>query len=290
MASIVANSLETRMQAEDLRLAGGRRLKGIFAEGSVDQPLVTVITAVYNGQPYVAGCLESVLRQDYPNIEHIVLDGASNDGTVDVLREYDDRIALWRSEPDTGVYDAWNKALAEARGEWICFLGADDEFLPGAISAYIALANRNPQAEYLCSRVNWVHSSGYRRMIGEPWRWRKFSKTTCVPHTGSMHRRSLLGRLGAFDTSYRLLADYEFLLRAGRQLNAAYMPVITVMMRGGGISSTYGSKAFEEEARAQVETGERNKALATIHKFVQKAKFSLRPIRFALGRIIARVK
>jgi ABC-type bacteriocin/lantibiotic exporter with double-glycine peptidase domain len=68
------------------------------------------------------------------------------------------------------------------------------------------------------------------------------------------------------------------------------MPVITVMMRGGGISSTYGSKAFEEEARAQVETGERNKALATIHKFVQKAKFSLRPIRFALGRIIARVK
>jgi glycosyltransferase involved in cell wall biosynthesis len=218
------------------------------------------------------------------------LDGASNDGTVDVLREYDDRIALWRSEPDGGLYEAWNKALAEARGEWICFLGADDEFRPDAISAYMALANRNPKAEYLCSRVNWVHSSGYQRMIGEPWRRGKFSKTTCVPHTGSMHRRSLLGRLGAFDTSYRLLADYEFLLRAGRQLNTAYMPVITVMMRGGGISSTYGSKAFEEELRAQVETGGRNKTLAMIHMYVQKAKFSLRPLRFALGRVLARIK
>jgi glycosyltransferase involved in cell wall biosynthesis len=278
------------MQTENGRLSGGMRLKGKFAEGSADRPLVTVVTSILNGRPYVAGCLESVLRQDYPNIEHIVFDGASNDGTVDVLREFDDRIALWRSEPDTGVYDAWNKALVEARGEWICFLGADDEFQPGAISAYMALANRNPQAEYLCSRVNWVHSSGYRRIIGEPWRWRKFLKTTCVPHTGSMHRRSLLDKLGAFDTSYPLLADYEILMRAGRQLNTAYMPIITVMMRGGGQSSTYGFRAFEEEARAQVETGGRNKTLATIHKYVQKAKFSLRPIRFALGRTIARVK
>ena len=74
------------MQAENERLSGGKRLKGIFAENSVDQPLVTVITAVYNGRKYVAGCLESVFRQDYRNIEHVVLDGASNDGTVDVLR------------------------------------------------------------------------------------------------------------------------------------------------------------------------------------------------------------
>ena len=90
--------------------------------------------------------------------------------TTERLTSYDfnDRIALWRSEPDAGVYDAWNKALAEARGEWICFLGVDDEFLPGAISAYMALAAKNPKAEYLCSKVRWVHPSGYERMARTP--------------------------------------------------------------------------------------------------------------------------
>ena len=173
MATNLVHSQGHNEQGQDLRLFGGSRLKGVFAENRLDQPLVTVITAVYNGHKYMAGCLESVLRQDYPNIEHIVFDGASNDGTVGVLRQYDDRIAMWRSEPDAGVYDAWNKALAEARGEWICFLGVDDEFLPGAIRAYMALAAKNPQAEYLCSNVRWVHPSGYERMLGRPWTWRE---------------------------------------------------------------------------------------------------------------------
>src|ERR1700722_15718402 len=147
------------MQVDSATKFGGQRGKGILAQGRPDLPLVTVITAVYNGQPYVAGCLESVLRQDYPNIEHIVLDAGSNDGTVDVLRQYDDRIALWRSEPDRGIFDAWNKALLEAHGEWICFLGSDDEFLPGAVSAFMPLSAQDPQAEYLCSKAKLLFPS-----------------------------------------------------------------------------------------------------------------------------------
>ena len=137
------------MQVDHETKSGGMRMKGVLPQNSADRPLVTVVTAVFNGQPNLAGCLESILRQDYPNIEHIVVDGGSSDGTVDVLRQYDDRIAYWQSEPDKGVYDAWNKALAEAHGEWICFLGVDDELLPRAVSAYMALAANNPQAEYL---------------------------------------------------------------------------------------------------------------------------------------------
>src|ERR1700748_1400497 len=134
------------MQTDIASTFGGKRLKKNVAENRIDQPLVTVITAVFNGQPHIAGCLESVLEQDYPNIEHIVMDGCSIDGTVDVLRRYDDQIAYWKSERDSGVYDAWNKGLAEARGEWICFLGSDDEFLPGAVSTYMALAAKHPKA------------------------------------------------------------------------------------------------------------------------------------------------
>jgi glycosyltransferase involved in cell wall biosynthesis len=272
--------------AESAPLCGGKRLKGIFAEGNVDRPLVTVITAVYNGQPYVRGCLDSVGRQDYPNIEHIIVDGRSSDGTVDVLQQCNDRIALWRSEPDRGIYDAWNKALIEARGEWICFLGVDDEFLPGAVSAYMALAAMNPQAEYLSSKAKLIHSSGYVRVVGSRWTWKKFSRMMCTPHAGSMHRRSLLDRLGTYDTSYRVVADYELLLRARGHLVTAYMPVITVMMRAGGVSLT--RQALQEQARAKVTAGGRNKLLAAIELSIANAKYLLRPLRAAIGRTLMR--
>jgi len=285
--SIVANSQPSATPAENPRLSGGRRLKGIVAEPCTHQPLVTVITAVYNGQPCVAGCLQSVLRQDYPNVEHIVMDGGSTDGTVDMLRQHDASIALWRSEADRGIYDAWNKALFEARGEWICFLGADDVFLPGAISQYMAMATANPQAEFLSSNVQVVHPSGYVRVLGKPWSWSSFSRGMCTPHVGAMHRRSLFDRLGNYDTSYRIVADYELLLRARRHLNTAYLPITTVVMRAGGVSCT--REALHEQARAKMATGGRSRLLASIELNFELAKTLLHPpVRYVLGRIATR--
>ncbi len=264
-------------------------MQGFFAEESAISPLVTVVTAVFNGEAYLSGCLESVLRQDYPNIEHIVMDGGSQDGTVDILRQYDDRIALWRSEPDKGIYDAWNKALAEARGEWICFLGCDDELLPGAVSAYMTLAAKNPEAEYLSSQVRWVHPSGYVNTAhGHPWSWKRFSKAMCVAHPGSMHRRSLFERLGVYDTSYRTAADYEFLLRARSELKAAFMPVVTAMMRAGGASDS--SYALLEAYRARTLTGHRNLLLAKAELWELRARFKLGPLRRTLGKLITQWK
>jgi glycosyltransferase involved in cell wall biosynthesis len=270
------------------RLCGGRRLQGSAAETSTEHPLVTVVTAVFNGEPYMAACIESVLSQDYPNIEHIVLDGASRDGTVDVLRRYEDRIAFWKSEPDSGVYDAWNKALLEARGEWICFLGADDEFLPGAISGYMALAAKNPSAEYLSSQTRWVHPSGYERTIGQAWTWKKFQRRMVTAHVGSMHNRSLFDRLGSFDTTYRSAADYELLLRANDGLRTAYMPAVTVMMRAGGVSDD--SAAFTEATKAKIVTGKRNKTLAMLELHIANAKCRLRPLRRTVGAFVARFR
>ena len=265
---------------------GGKRFKGIVAQSRPDLPLVSVITAVYNGLPDLPSCLDSVIHQDYPNIEHIVLDGGSRDGTVDVLRQYDDQIALWKSEPDSGIYDAWNKALLQANGEWICFLGADDEYLPGAVSAYMALAAKNPQAEYLSSKVRVVHPSGYERTLGSAWAWRKFSRSMCTPHVGSMHRRSLFDRLGAYDTSYRIVGDYELLLRARHQLQTSYLPAITVMMKYGGISTS--RVALVEQARAKVATGNRSRFLAAVELYLGYTRTILHPpVRYALGRIVA---
>jgi glycosyltransferase involved in cell wall biosynthesis len=274
------------MQIDVEGKCGGKRFKGIVAQSRPALPLVSVITAVYNGLPDLSSCLDSVIHQDYPNIEHIVLDGGSRDGTVDVLRQYDDQVALWRSEPDSGIYDAWNKALLEAGGEWICFLGADDAFVPGAVSAYMALAAKNPEAEYLSSQVKVLHPSGYERTLGSPWTWKKFSRSMCTPHVGSMHRRSLFDRLGAYDTSYRIVGDYELLLRARHQLKTSYMPAITVVMKYGGISTS--RVALVEQARAKVATGNRSRVLAAVELYLGYTRTILHPpVRYALGKIVA---
>src|ERR1700733_12213698 len=234
-------------------ISGGKRLRGDTPPDNPQLPLVSVITAVFNAEDCIASCIESVLRQDYPNIEHIILDGCSMDGTVAILRQYQDRIAIWQSEPDNGVYDAWNKGLSLARGEWIAFLGADDLYLPGAISAYMELARQNPDAKFLSSGARLFSPSGYSPIFGGPWEWSRFATAMSTIHVGTMHHKTLFNRFGKFDTSYRIAGDYEFLLRPRGNLRAAFTPAVTVVMRAGGLSDS--TAGYLEVRRAKVNAG-----------------------------------
>ncbi len=276
------------MRIHEESTSGGQRLKDIWAEGTTEFPLVTVVTAVFNGGSYLEGCLESVLAQDYPNIEHIIMDGGSTDGTLDILRQYEGRIALWRSESDRGVYDAWNKALLEARGEWICFLGVDDEFLPGAISAYMAFASQNKDVDYIASAGKIAYPSGYERVYGHPWTWKKLSRRMQALHVGSMHKRSLFEQYGNFDISYRIVGDYEFLLRPRINLRAAFMSVPTVVVRSGGISDSI--DALYEASRAKLETGDLPKLLIRIDLCFALIKYKARPlVHYVLKRLVGSI-
>jgi glycosyltransferase involved in cell wall biosynthesis len=262
--------------SEKFKTCGGKRLHEANSSERHSEPLVSVITAVFNGEGKIRECLKSVIDQEYPFIEHIIVDGGSSDGTIDVLRQYEDKIALWISEPDGGVYDAWNKGLASARGEWVAFLGADDVFLPGAISAYMDLAARNPDAQFLSSVARWEHQTGYSRLFGEGWQWPRFSQYMCTAHPGSMHRRSLFTDYGTYNTSYKITADYELLLRAGVSLKAAFMPVTTVAMQAGGLSDSF--RALREASRARVETGGQPAGMEAIRLFVAVVKRIIRKI------------
>jgi cellulose synthase/poly-beta-1,6-N-acetylglucosamine synthase-like glycosyltransferase len=117
---IVEGSLDISSDKEPKSV--GMHVQCDATSSSPDIRVVGVITAVFNGHDHIADCIESVINQDYPNVEHIILDGGSTDGTVTILRSYEGRIAFWKSEPDKGVCDAWNKGLKLARGEWIAFL------------------------------------------------------------------------------------------------------------------------------------------------------------------------
>jgi len=217
------------------------------------EPFVSVITAVFNGNDYICGCIESVLTQDYPYVEHIIVDGGSKDGTIEILRRYEDRLALWISEPDSGVYDAWNKGIQLARGEWIAFLGADDTYLPGAISTYMKLAKENPRAEFLSSKARLDHITGYAPTFGGPWEWPRFSRAMSTIHVGTMHHRKLFERYGDFDTRYRIAGDYEYLLRARNTIRTAFTPAVTVVMRAGGLSDS--TAGLYEARQAKIENG-----------------------------------
>ena len=112
---------------------GGRRLKGIVRDGTPDRPLVSIVTVVYNGAATIERTIASVLGQSYPNIEYIIVDGGSTDGTLDILRAHEDRVDLWVSERDGGIYDAMNKGVALCTGEWVGLINADDWYVDDAV-------------------------------------------------------------------------------------------------------------------------------------------------------------
>jgi glycosyltransferase involved in cell wall biosynthesis len=189
--------------------------------GTVEQapaPLVSIIVAVYNGAATIEACLDSVLNQSHEGCELIVIDGGSVDGTVSILQDYATRLAYWASEPDRGIYDAWNKALARTRGEWVLFLGADDRLADRDTLATVApfLRDARPQHRVAYGQVQIVGGDGdVVRTVGEDWVNARagFRHSMTMPHQGVFHHRSLFEHVGLFDVEYRICGDYELLLR-----------------------------------------------------------------------------
>lgn len=238
---------------------------------------ITVITAVFNGAETIEKSILSVIGQTYDNVEYIVIDGGSTDGTQEIIKRHEHAIDYWISEPDTGIYDAWNKGVQQAKGEWIAFLGADDVFVDGALQAYAESisARSDRQLQYMSSKVNLVSDGRVIRTIGQPWVWSIFRKHMNVAHVGSLHHRELFEQYGLFDTSYRICGDYEFLLRFREALKAGYLDQITVNMSIGGISST-SPKVFSETTQAKIITGGRAFIPAHLEKLVALCKWKLR--------------
>ncbi len=268
---------------------GGLRLHGHFKASSGQgldakeraqaeaRPLVTVITAVFNGAKTLEQSILSVITQSYDNLEYIIIDGGSAVDTIDIIRKYEQAIDYWVSEPDGGIYDAWNKAICLATGDWVAFLGADDIYLAGAIHSYVAaIADcRDRHLEYISSRVNLTTGSKMLRTVGQRWRWKSFRKYPNVAQVGSLHCRTLFQRYGLYDTFYKISGDYEFLLRPGSGLQAAYLNSITVNMGIGGASDN-SLLAFREIVRAKVTTGGRSALMSQIERIIAVGKWKLR--------------
>ena len=204
---------------------------------------ITVIIASLNAGSTLQRCLDSICNQSHKNYEIVVMDSGSKDGTVDILERNAHRLVYWESEPDKGVYDAWNKALDHATGEWICFLGVDDYFWSSDVLEKLMphLGKAYPESLVVYGKVAYVNKMGeFLDTIGEPWEKvaEKFKQTMPLPHPGLMHHREIFEKHGKFDSSFRIAGDYEFLLRELKEGSAVFVPdVIVVGMQMGGAST-----------------------------------------------------
>lgn len=202
----------------------------------------SIIIAAFNARNTIESCLNSVWMQKQKDYELIVIDGNSSDGTREYLESVAAKIDYLVSEPDDGVYNAWNKAIKVAAGEWICFVGADDEFASPLVLEQVAsvLKNKVHGEKYVYGSINVVNQRGaILEQLGSPWQEVRdtFKSIHCVPHTGSFHHRSMF-ESGGFDESFKIAADYEFLLRYLKAGEAFFIEdLITLNMRVGGMSS-----------------------------------------------------
>lgn len=231
------------------------RSTGMPLCADVCNPRVTVITATFNDAHNLAVTVKSIREQSYKNIEWIVIDGGSKDHTVEMLRKNEDVISYWVSEPDSGIYDAWNKGVLLAKGEWISFLGAGDVYHHEAVEAYMKAIHATIHAvDFVSSRVRLVDSSDVElKVLGASFDWDVYNKYMCVAHVGAFHHKRLFEKYGLFDTTYSSAGDYEFLMRCGAGINALFLPDVTVNMLSGGISN--GRKGVYETYQIQKKQG-----------------------------------
>lgn len=206
------------------------------------QPLVSIITIVYNGEKYLEQTIQSVLGQSYPNLEYIIIDGGSRDNSVSIIKKYSDRLAFWMSEKDKGVSDAFNKGIARANGEIIGLINADDWYEPSAVEKVVTLMG---DADVAYGDVRyWKDGKKDLILIGNHER---LHHEMSVSHPGVFVKSKTYKDHGVFRNEYKYAMDYELLLRFHVQSCVfVHVPDVIANMRWEGLSDQQWHKACKE--------------------------------------------
>lgn len=200
-------------------------------------PWLSIVIATWNAARTLERCLASAIGQTEQDLELLIADGGSTDGTVAILQEHSARIAWWQSRRDGGIYDAWNQALAHARGRYVCFLGADDAWSSPMSVATLRAAERGIDYDLVTSRGRVLDpATGSESVFGEGWDYCRLGRHMVVCHPGLLHRRELFDHYGVFDTRYRIAGDLDFLLRLPRSIRTLHIDTVTVDIEAAGVS------------------------------------------------------
>jgi len=191
------------------------------------QSLVSVVTPSFNHVNFIEATIRSVLEQDYSHIEYLVVDGGSDDGTVDIIKKYTNRLAWWVSEDDHGQTDAINKGFAKAKGDILAWLNSDDTYESGAISAAVKYLNENPDVGLVYGDCNFINEEG--RIIGKfnaaQTDYRLLRKGYVhIPQQTMFFRRKLWEQVGPLDPSFYFAMDYDLWTRIALKSKLQYVP------------------------------------------------------------------
>lgn len=207
---------------------GGLITKGYAKKSFEQKPLISIITVVYNGEKYLEETILSVINQTYENIEYIIIDGGSSDGTLDIIKKYEDKIDYWVSEKDDGIYEAMNKGIDIASGKWINFMNAGDNFYSNVVIQTI-FKDRSFEEIIIHGKVALLYEGKLISYYGNP---------KIIPHQGSFFDLNELKRF-KFNQEYKIFADGEMLSRLQRlnHYKARFLNINVANFYLGGIGN-----------------------------------------------------
>tara|TARA_A100001011_G_scaffold387080_1_gene464242 strand:+ start:102 stop:881 length:780 start_codon:yes stop_codon:yes gene_type:complete len=206
-------------------------------------PKISIITITKNSEKYVEDCIKSVVEQTYKNYEYIIIDGNSKDRTIEIIKKYEKYISCWKSEDDDGLYDALNKGIKSATGEFIGFLHSDDFFSSSEVIAYIANELKSNEYDFVHSNLKIVDKNDVTKTIRHMklpnFNLFKLKIGLIPPHPTIYYRRNMHTNYGYYDNTFSIAGDYDMLLRLmmSGNLKYKYLNINSVVMRSGGKSN-----------------------------------------------------
>ena len=229
------------------KIEGGYRLLGNKSKQDSTLPVISIITVVYNSEEYIERTINSVLQQTYPNVEYVILDGASKDRTLEIIRYYEEKIAFWKSESDKGIYDAMNKAQALATGDYVMFLNSGDEFLNNDILLNSFQSKANADVYYGDTVITdeMGHDLHNRRLRPpQQLNWKDFRYGMLVCHQSIIIRKELSQK---YNTNYRIAADIDWAIRSIKLAKNIVNTQLSISkFMEGGMSSIHHRKGLME--------------------------------------------
>jgi len=230
-------------------------------------PKVSIVTPSYNQAAYLPETMRSVLEQDYPNLEYIVIDGGSSDGSAEIIQGFSQRLAYWQSQPDQGQTDAINQGFARASGEILAWLNSDDLLLPGAVSAAVRQLHSHPEAGMVYGDALLINAAG--KKIGAfpaaQTDYRKLRRGYVhIPQQAAFFRADLWKQVGPLDPSFYFAMDYDLWVRLASKAPLVYVPELwgAFRLHGGAKSIAADDRCWPEMLRVHYRDG--GKALAPI--------------------------
>ena len=208
----------------------------------LNKPLVSVITPSWNSAHYIEQTILSVINQTYRNVEYIITDGGSSDGTLDIIRKYENSIDYWVSEMDGGMYHAINKGMQYASGEIVAYLNSDDLYYPDTLEKVVNFFADNLSAELVYGNLDFIDEEGNKlyTQIYPRFNLNLFISANCsmIGQPAAFWRSSLLKKTGMFNESLKMAADFEFFIRAGMFGRIMYTPDVLAAFRTHKLSLT----------------------------------------------------